>query len=277
MTRAVLAHRVTGAGDPVLLLNGGLMTLAAWDEIAGPLAQAHAVVGCDFRGQLLSPGPPPARLEGHVGDLVALLDALALPDVHVVGTSFGGLVGVLLAALHPQRVASLCVVTAGTHVTDEMARAGRPLHEAVLHVLDGGDPGTVFDALLETTFSPAFRERCAELLRVRRGRFGLLPRAWFEGLLGLLGALDKLDLRPRLGDVRAPTLVVAAELDATFPLEQSRELAAGLRAARLEVVPGSGHALVAEQPAALLALVQGFLAAARREVASPGHVPDEAP
>jgi pimeloyl-ACP methyl ester carboxylesterase len=255
----VLAHRVTGSGPPLLLLNGGLMTYASWEPLASALAATHTLVGCDFRGQLLSPGTPPARLEGHVADVLALLDALALPRVHVVGTSFGALVGLSLAARHPERVAALVVVTATTHVDADMWAAAQPLVAAARAALDGGDPGAVFDALLTTAFSPAFREREAEALALRRRQFAELPRAWFEGLLGLLGALEGLDLRPQLGRVRAPTLVVAAELDATFPPERSRALAAAVPGARLESVAGAGHALVAEDSPALAALVQNFI------------------
>ncbi|MRR12138.1 alpha/beta hydrolase, partial [bacterium] len=46
----VLAHRVDGRGDPLLLLNGGMMSLSAWEELARPLAERYRVVRCDFRG-----------------------------------------------------------------------------------------------------------------------------------------------------------------------------------------------------------------------------------
>lgn len=267
---ALLAHRVSGAGPPLLLLNGGLMTYAAWEPLAAALAATHTLVCCDFRGQLLSPGAPPAGLDGHVADVVALLDALSVARAHVVGTSFGGLVALSLASGHPERVAGLAVVTATTHISAEMWAETQPLLTATRATLHGGDPGAVFDALLPTAFSPAFRERQGALLGARRKRFAELPRAWFEGLLGLLGALEGLDLRPRLGRVRAPTLVVAAELDATFPPEQSRALAAAVAGARLEVVAGSGHALVVEDPPALLALVHNFLEGPAAGAAAPG-------
>ena len=76
----------------------------------------------------------------------------------------------------------------------------------------------------------------------------------------LVQAIEGLDLRSRLGAVKAPTLVVAAELDATFPPEHSRELAAAIPGARLETVAGAGHALVAENSPGLAALMQNFLA-----------------
>ncbi len=93
----------------------------------------------------------------------------------------------------------------------------------------------------------------------RRQQFAAMPRAWFEGLDGLLGSLYGLDLRPALPRVSCPTLVVGAERDATFPLEHSRALAAGIPGARLEIVKGGGHGLVAEQPDRVAQLLLSFL------------------
>jgi 3-oxoadipate enol-lactonase len=58
----------------------------------------------------------------------------------------------------------------------------------------------------------------------------------------LLAAIGRFDLRERLGEIRAPTLVVAGEQDATVSLECKLELAARIPGARLERIAGSGHA-----------------------------------
>ncbi|HWN44225.1 MAG TPA: alpha/beta hydrolase, partial [Thermoanaerobaculia bacterium] len=102
----MLTYRIDGEGEPVLLLNGGMMTLTAWEPVVAALDSRFQVVRCDFRGQLQSPGEPEPSLEAHVRDLVELIDGLGLERVHVVGTSYGGLVGLLFAALHPKRTAS---------------------------------------------------------------------------------------------------------------------------------------------------------------------------
>ena len=114
----VLTHRVDGDGSPLLLLNGGMMSMAAWEPIARRLAARHRVIRCDFRGQLLSPGPPCASMEDHADDVAALLDALGETRVDVVAASFGAYVGLLLAARHPERVHSLVAATV-TDVADE--------------------------------------------------------------------------------------------------------------------------------------------------------------
>ena len=260
--RGVLAHQVGGVGAPVLLLNGGLMSMSTWDPVAAALEGRHRVVRCDLRGQLLSPGEPPPSLDGHAGEVIALLDHLGLERVHVAGTSFGGLLGLKLAASHPERVMSLAVFNATDRVpagSDEAAVADR-LRQVCQAAAAGGDGGLVLDLLAPRTFSPAWLAAQGEALRRRRQQISSLPAAWFGSLAALLAALEGLDLRPDLGRIQCPVLVVAAELDRTFPVECSRALAAGLAHATLEMVPAVGHALVVEAPDRVAAVLQSFLA-----------------
>lgn len=264
MSSTVLTHRVSGmdSGAPVLLLNGGLMTFASWGPIAEDLGRAFRVIAFDFRGMLLSPGTPPPTLDGHADDVVALLDHLQVDRVHAVGTSFGAEVAVLLAAARPDRVRSLTLVTATEQTTDEMWRAGERLREAARQAASGGDGGVLLDLLMPAAFSPQYLQAQAHVMTLRRQQFAAMPRAWFEGLDGLLDSLKDLDLRAALARIGCPTLVVGAELDATFPPAHSRALAEAVSGARLEIVPGSGHALVAEQPGRLLEILWSFLPSA---------------
>ena len=256
----LLAHRVTGNpdGPPLFLLNGGLMTMAAWEKIAAPLEDAFRIVRCDFRGQLFSPGVPEPRLEPHAEDLVALLDALEIERIHAAGTSFGALVALRLAALHPERVASVIAITGTEKVTPELWAASARVRDACLEAVAGGDGGRVYDLVIPATYSPEYLEANAATLALYRRQVGLLPAAWYAGLAPIIGVLEGLDLTPYLPLIPAPTLVVAGERDTMFPLEHSRALAAGIPGARLEIVPGGSHGLVIEQPEKTVEILRRF-------------------
>lgn len=258
----LLAHKVSGKGAPLLLLNGGLMSIAAWDRIVGPLEASFQVVRCDFRGQLLSPGEPEPHLAAHVDDVIRLLDGLGLERVHVAGVSLGGMVGTLLAATHPERVRSLAAITTTERVTPAMWAETAEMRQIAREAAEGGvsgDGGRVLDFLLPRTYT-------AEYLEAQKGAMGFyrqwiagLPAVWFAGLAAILSALEGLDLTSHLGAIRCPTLILAAEGDRTFPPEHSQALATGIAGSRLEIVPGGCHGLIVEQSQQVLEILLGFL------------------
>lgn len=259
----LLAHRVTGVTrtepTPLLLLNGGLMSIAAWDRIIGPLEASFQVVRCDFRGQLLSPGEPEPRLAAHVEDVIRLLDSLGLEKVHVAGVSLGGLIGTLLAATHPERVRSLAVITSTERITPAMWEETARMRQLAREAAEGGDGGRVLDFLLPRTYTAEYLESQRGAMVFYRQWIAALPAVWFRGLAAILSSLEGLDLTPHLGAIRCPTFLLAAEGDRTFPPEHARALAAGIAGARLEILPGGSHGLVVEQGERVLEILLGFL------------------
>ncbi len=256
----VLAHQVDGRGEPLLLLNGGMMSFAAWDDFVLPLVDRYQLVRCDFRGQLRSPGVPEGGFPGHAGDLLRLLDHLGVARCHVAGTSYGAFAGLHLAALAPERVATLAAITVADRVTSEMWAGSHEMVVACREALAGGPRERVYDLISAFAFSPAWLAAHAAEMSARRALVAHLPDAWFEGLAGLLGALEDLDVRPLLPRIACPALVVLADGDLAMPLEHGLGLAKGLPRGECVVVPGSGHALVVEQPDRMLEHLLAFLA-----------------
>jgi pimeloyl-ACP methyl ester carboxylesterase len=257
----LITHYSSGAGDPVLLLNGGLMTIAAWEPIASALQPRYRVVRCDFRGQLLSPGPAPETIADHAADVTAVLDALGIESAHVVGTSFGALVGLALAATAPTRVRSLVAGTTTARMTDLEWQAALPLLDACRAAARGtGDGGRIIDLIAPVTYSTRFLETNRDMLAARRALVSTLPSAYFAGAAGIVGLLKDLDLRPLLPAIDCPTLVLAAGDDRTFPLAHSEALAAAIRGARLDVLAGAPHGVFVEDPARVVPAIARFLA-----------------
>ncbi|MDX1631465.1 MAG: alpha/beta fold hydrolase, partial [Thermoanaerobaculia bacterium] len=188
MNEPILTHRVDGPphGDPLMLLNGGFMTMASWEPCAAPLAEVLRVLRCDFRGQLLTPGPAHQELGPNADDVVALLDHLGLDSVHLLGTSFGGEIGLLLAARYPERVRSLIVVAVSDYTTEAMTRGARKLRRIVEEILADGDRGRFHDVLVEEVYSREHVEENRATLAERREQIASLPESWFHALDDLL-------------------------------------------------------------------------------------------
>jgi len=252
-------HRVDGQGEPLVLLNGIAMSVASWEEMARPLAERFQVVRFDFLGQLLSPGEPPSDVLDHAADVVELLDRLAVDRAHLVATSFGGAVALLVAARWPKRVRSLVSIASADAFDDTMSDQVASWRRACLDSLASGDRGLLNDVLEPAVYSPGYLAAHGAERALRRRQIAALPEAWFEGLAGLLDSTPSVALSGELAAVHCPTLVVAAELDRFIPLPRSRALADGIRGARFVLVEGAGHAVVVEQPQRMAALCLEFL------------------
>ena len=254
----VIFHTIDGGGPPLLLLNGIAMSAPSWQPVAEPLAETFTVIRCDLRGQLLSPGSPPADVGEHVGDVVELLDHLELDSVHVLATSFGGAVGALLAARHPGRVRSLLSVASADGFTDVMATEVARWRAGTIQSLEDGDRGVLSDVLEPVVYSESWVAAHRDERATRRQQIAALPTRWFEDLIELLDSAESFSLSSELGSIRCPTLIVAAELDGFIPLERCRGLADAVPGAEFKIIKGAGHAVVVEQPETIVDIAVGF-------------------
>jgi len=242
MARFNVFFETAGAGEPLVLLNGVMMTTQSWVFQRRALEGSHLLVFHDFRGQLRSPyaGPiasVPIAMQDHVDDLAALLDRLGIERAHIVGTSYGGEVGMLFALAHPRRVRTLSLIACVSHVEP-------PLREAVTRWRDT-PPADLYDVTAPYNFSPAFLTPA--LLEAGRSRLGEYPPEFFTGFRALCDAFLQLDITDRLHEISAPTLVLCGSLDALKPPHYSEIIASRIPNARLEIIDGAGHAVFLEK------------------------------
>lgn len=251
-----LHYELAGHGEPVALLNGILMSTLSWAPVATLVARHHRVLLHDFRGQLGSGKPEqPWPFSRHAEDLAALLDHLHLGPCHLVGTSYGGEVAVLLAAQAPQRVRSLTVVASAAHLDPTLALKVQAWASAAQT-----GPALLARAVAADSYCDRFLTANPGLVELTARRLEALPPAFLDGFGHLVAAFMDLDLRPHLPRIACPTLVVAAEEDRLKPVSASRTVAAAIPGARLVTVAGAGHAVVVEQPQLVAALALGFMA-----------------
>jgi 3-oxoadipate enol-lactonase len=249
-------HEVAGEGEPLFLLNGIMMTTATWVQTTRALAPHFRCVLHDFRGQLRSAKPPgPYSLAMHVDDLARLMDELRIDGAHLVGTSYGGEVGMMFAAAHPDRVRSLSVIAS-------VCRPDDTLREGVIRWAETARraPERLWDLALPYNYSPRFIEANPAFIEAGRQRVSSLPPDWFRALADLCEAFNTLDVD--LAAIRCPTLVVCGSEDALKPPRFSREIAAGIEGAELVIIEGAGHAVVIEKPDAVNEVLLRFLAKA---------------
>lgn len=249
----LLRYRLDGpAGAPALVLSNSLgADLGMWEAQVAALGQDYRIARYDTRGHGGSGVPSaPATVERLGRDLLALLDHLAIGRAHICGLSLGGMTAQWLAMRHPARVARLVLANTAARIGSAES------WDARIAAVRAGGMAAIADAVLGRFFSPAFRAEQPELLaRFRATLLATDP----AGYVACCAALCAADLRPRLRQIVAPTLIIAGGLDEATPPEQARELHAAIGGSELAVLPGAAHLSNAEQPAAWAELLGRFL------------------
>ena len=104
-----------GAGEPLVLLHGGLGATGMFGPVLPALAARHQVIGVDLQGHGASTlGDRRMDSDAMADDVAAVLDALGVPAADVAGYSLGGAIAYRLAVRHPDRVRRLVAVSAPT-------------------------------------------------------------------------------------------------------------------------------------------------------------------
>jgi len=255
--------REAGAGLPVLLLHGFTGSGGSWGEtIVERLAARRRVLIPDLPGHGRSDAPrEPGRytVEAVVADLCDLLDVHGVGTADWVGYSMGGRIALGAAVLAPRRVGRLVLESASPGLPTEEERFARRVADA--HLARRIRAGGIRRFVEEWERLPVFatQERLPPDVRVslRERRLDNDPDA-LAACLGGLGTGSQPSFWDDLAAVRSRVLVLAGEADPKFR-EIGRGMIERLADARLEIVPGAGHAVHLEAPDAWLDLVLDFL------------------
>ncbi|MBG0851036.1 3-oxoadipate enol-lactonase [Streptomyces spinoverrucosus] len=265
----LLNHRAEGAASaPPLLLGPSLGTsYALWDQVAPELSVSHRVIRWDLPGhggsaaELIAAG----ATVGDLADLVlALADSLGVDRFAYAGVSLGGAVGLHLAVHHPQRVSSLAVICSSAHFNGAKPwqdRAALVRREGLAALAEGADA---------RWFTPGFT-----VPRLVRDHRDADPEAY----AACCDALAAFDLRERLAEISAPTLLIAGREDPATPPAHLRQIADAVPGATLVEIPGASHLAPAQCPEAVLTALRAHLDGparrgmkVRREVLGDPHV-----
>lgn len=223
-----------------------------WDTLANQLAADCRVICYDQRGHGGSTAPAgPVTMAQLADDAAALLRELDTGPVLWVGLSMGGMVGQELALRHPALVAALVIANA----TSAYPAAAQAMWQARIDTVRAGGIEAIADAVMARYFHAGFQAtHAATVARFRRR----LVSTDVAGYLACCAAVAQVDTTARLGQVQAPTLVIAGALDAGTPLAMSETLAAAIPHAQLLVIDGASHLSAIEQPDAFAAAITTF-------------------
>ncbi len=225
-----------GAGSPVVVFLHGLVmdNLSSWYfTVANPVARDRTALLFDLRGHGRSSRPDHGyTVDDMVADLAGILDACDIDEpVHLVGNSFGGLLGLAFAIAHPSRVAGLVLVDA--HISDDGFGA------EMAHTL--GLEGEARDQMIALNFQ-SWLGRHSER---KRNRLARTAKALVYGTSLVTDLRRSAPFSDAdLATIRCPVLALYGE--ASDVLDRGERLSRTLPNCTLRVLPGCSHSILWE-------------------------------
>ena len=241
-----------GQGPALFLFHSLLSDRASFDAIVPKLSQSFRVIVPELPGfgGSRAVGGGLADVADRMAD--AVKEAAGGDEVIVLGNGYGGFVALQMAIRHPDIATRLILADCGAAFPEQ----GREAFRTMAAASKARGLQAITDVAMRRLFAPEFQAQHPDLMRDRREAF---LRTDPEVIQAACAALAGLDLRPELGKVRVPVLVLVGEHDEATPPPMSRELEALLPNARLKIIPGCAHVPQLQSPEVFLEAIGDFL------------------
>jgi 3-oxoadipate enol-lactonase len=243
-----------GKGRALFLFHSLLSDRASFDAVVPKLAQSFRVIVPELPGfgKSQTVGGGLAEVADRMAE--AVKDGAGGDEAIVLGNGYGGFVALQMALRHPDIATKFILADCGAMFSEP----GREAFRNMAAASKAKGLSAITDVAMRRLFAPEFQETHPELMRDRREAFLRTdPDVFHAACL----ALAELDLRPQLGKLKAPVLVLVGEHDEATPPPMSHELAAGLPNAQLKIIPGCAHVPQLQSPEVFLDAIGEFLAA----------------
>jgi len=251
----IIAHYEHGRRDegstPLILSSSLGTTSEMWAPQVEALSETFHLITFDHRGHGRSAVPPgPYDLADLGRDVLDLMDTLSIEKANFAGLSLGGMVGMWLGINSPERVERLALLCT-------YAEAASPVlwHERAAQVRESGTEA-LLEASIERWFTAAFRSSNPHTVE---GFRRMLASVSDEGYAGCCEAIATMTLSNELGNIAAPTLVIAGAYDTGATPEMSHRLTASIPDAHFAEVAGA-HLANVEASAVVSSLLHDHFA-----------------
>lgn len=232
-------------GLPLLFLHAAGSNANTWHKQLAHFGAAHSPVAFDYPGHGRSGSTEGlATIRAYAEFTQAFAGAVGLARPVLIGRSMGGVIAMEVALAAPDRVHALVLVATAAKFT---------LNPDTIATWRNVMLGRAQQPFTTEAFSP-------------KTDFAIMREAWMEQVKtdprvrhGDLVACAAVDLSPRLGEIRVPTLIIAGRDDTITPVAQAEALQHGIAGAQLVVIDDAGHSIPTEKPDEFNRAVEHFL------------------
>lgn len=239
---------------PLVLLHGFCEDARIWDALTGHLV-GLPLVAIDLPGFGGSEPPEVSDMSAYTAAIVAVLEALSLPKVLLLGHSLGGYVALEFAAYFPERLAGLCLFHSHPYEDAPERKEGR---RRAIELLYAGKKEAYLKQLYPGLFAPEFITVHPEILETLLQSGRSYP---VEGIVAALTAMvQRREHLDTLRNATFPVQFVLGDQDALIPVAQALKAAVLPATSKIDLLKGVGHMSMFEAPEKAAEAVRGFYA-----------------
>jgi 3-oxoadipate enol-lactonase len=229
-----------GTGIPLILLHGLSDSSVFWKPLINELSEEYRIIVPDLRGHGNSSKDVSISLELFTGDLYNLLDNLKIKNAHIFGFSLGALIAENFSLKYSQFVNSMVLFSAFSYCKPQLIKRFQKLKKITL---DKGIDG-FFDEMIELVYTPKFILEHNGVYNYKKTVVGMNS---LNVIIQSLNVCIDFNLKERLSEIKAPTLIFSGCEDILTPLIYSEELFGDIIHSQIYVLGNSGHNLMIQE------------------------------
>jgi len=250
-----LHYELIEGGEPtVLLLHGWTANLHRWDKVVESLKGHYKFIMVDLRGHGESDKPEGVgyTLDHYVNDIVTIIEKLDLDKVIVAGHSMGGMIAQKLYFKIPDRIGGLILIGTTAKVVDNFSMKLSTSFALFMFKI-------AYNFAFKTVLSRAFSKLTPKEEKEKLIKTGLETTPKYVVIESFRDFVKNFDMRNKLGDIEAPTLIIVGENDRMLPPRMSKFLADNIKGAELQIIEEAGHEVMLEKPEDVAKSIDMFL------------------
>ena len=221
----------------LVFIHGSGSDHSAWSNQYGQLHKKYNIVAINLPGHGHSGGGGEADVGDYCLWVKKLLAILDLESAVLVGHSLGAAITLRFALNYPQEIAGIVLVGGG------MKMPVNPFFLEFLKTNPPVVPAELIDLICKYSLAKENRSKFSAPLQKS------ISQSKVNVLYGDLLACNNLDLTQETDEIDVPALIICGAKDKMTPLDFSRQLAASISSATMEIVEGAGHMVMLERPA----------------------------
>ena len=250
-------YREYGNGEPVIFLNGVMMSTNSWSPFIETVSKNYRLVVVD----LLDQGRTASFDMEYTIDTQAelfkeFLDKLGLENIHLLGISYGGKVAQTFTLNYQDKVKALILSNTDSYTTNIMKEIGKGW-DCAASTLNGEMFSRI---ILPYMYSYDYYEKNYEEMQEKiKVLSKALDREWYNRFHRNLNSALDFNLSQRIREIKVPTLIISSEFDILTPIKYQQIIHNEIEGSKWVMVKDTGHAIMYEKPEEFISIIMEFL------------------